>query len=94
MPGKVMAQDFDMPSGGFDQPQQHGDCGGLARTIAAQEGRGRASGHLETDVVHGCFRTEGLGQTADFNGLKVGGVRGVHEGVPPGARFLGADPTI
>ena len=47
----VVAEDADAAGGRDQQAEQHGDGGGLAGAVAAEQADGRAARHREVDVV-------------------------------------------
>ena len=50
--GDVVAQHGDLAGGGDQQAEQHGDGGGLARPVAAQQAEHSALGEGEGNIVH------------------------------------------
>ena len=56
---------MDAPGGRDQQAEQHGDGGGLAGAVAAEQPHGAADGHGEVDVVHRERRVVALGQALD-----------------------------
>ena len=63
--------------GGDQQAEQHGDGGGLAGTVAAEQADGRAGSHGEADVVDRQRFAVAFSQVVHPDGVHAMGIRAV-----------------
>ncbi len=67
MSQEVFSKDVDASGCGQKQAKEHGDGGGLASTVAAQEGGGAMGLQIKGEVVDCCEVAEFFGQFFDLN---------------------------
>ena len=62
---EIETEEMDPPRGRLQQTEQHGDGGGLAGAVAAEQGDRLAPLHREIDAVNRRHRVEPLGEALD-----------------------------
>jgi hypothetical protein len=70
--GHLPAHERDLAGRGGDQAEEHADCGGLSRTVRAQETVDRTIRNLQVDVIDGNLAPESLCQPTCDDGRGIG----------------------